>query len=81
MGKTGSSAVYEGAGSAFTDRRVQNYARHRYTLTAEDAAGNFRGETHRLEAGGYTWYVWPGRGPRRLGRYGPLIGKSTFVVG
>ena len=34
-----------------------------------------------LGPGTYTWYVWPGRGPRRAGRYGPLLGKSTFVVG
>jgi hypothetical protein len=26
------------------------------------------------------WYVWPGRGARRLGKYGPLRGKS-FLVG
>jgi hypothetical protein len=151
MSKAASSAVYLGAGSAFTDRRVENYVRYRYTLTAEDAAGNtlrrsalatpmpapfaprpgahvrvhaspffawrpvpraryynlqlwldgravgawwplkarmrlpsqwrFRGDRHRLEPGNYTWYGWPGRGPRRLGRYGPLIGKSTFIVG
>jgi len=39
------------------------------------------GETQRLERGTYTWYVWPGRGPRKLARYGALLGKSTFVVG
>ncbi|HSB38738.1 MAG TPA: hypothetical protein VLD13_06585, partial [Gaiellaceae bacterium] len=39
------------------------------------------GDAQRLVAGDYTWYVWPGRGARRLGRYGPLLGKSTFVVG
>jgi hypothetical protein len=36
--------------------------------------------THRLGPGSYTWYVWPGRGARRLGRYGPLLGKSTFTA-
>jgi hypothetical protein len=35
---------------------------------------------HRLGPGSYTWYVWPGRGPRRAGRYGPLLGKSTFTA-
>jgi hypothetical protein len=35
---------------------------------------------HRLGPGEYAWYVWPGRGPRRAGRYGPLLGKSTFTV-
>jgi hypothetical protein len=39
------------------------------------------GEPERLRPGAYTWYVWPGRGARRLGRYGSLLGKSTFVVG
>jgi len=41
----------------------------------------FGGSPHTLEQGSYTWYVWPGRGSRRLGKYGPLLGKSTFVVG
>jgi hypothetical protein len=151
VSKSAASALYEGSGSRFTDRRVENYVKYRYTLIAEDAAGNtvkrsvfakpmpvlfaprpeahvrphssvlfawkpapraryfnlqlwlkghpigtwwparpwmrlssrwrFRGATHRLEPGTYTWYVWPGRGPRRLGKYGPLLGKSTFVVG
>jgi hypothetical protein len=35
----------------------------------------------RLAPGPYTWFVWPGRGPRSLHRYGPLLGSSTFVVG
>jgi hypothetical protein len=41
----------------------------------------FRGRSHRLERGLYTWYVWPGLGNRRLGHYGRMLGKSTFVVG
>ncbi|HEY2938287.1 MAG TPA: hypothetical protein VGJ27_00595 [Gaiellaceae bacterium] len=40
----------------------------------------FRGRSYRLERGLYTWYVWPGIGNRRLGHYGRLLGKSTFVV-
>ena len=150
-GSTNSRDVYSGTGSAFTDRNVENYVRYRYTLTAEDPAGNtvqrtasvvplpvlyaprggahFRvharplfawksakraryynfqlwvdghqagswwpasarlrlparwshnGAAQRLERGTYTWYVWPGRGSRKLGRYGPLLGKSSFVVG
>jgi hypothetical protein len=27
----------------------------------------------------YTWYVWPGIGPKVAGRYGRLIGKATFT--
>ncbi len=33
-----------------------------------------------LAPGTYTWYVWPGLGARSETRYGPLLGKSTFVV-
>jgi hypothetical protein len=33
-----------------------------------------------LGPGTYTWYVWPGLGPRSEARYGPMLGKSTFVV-
>jgi hypothetical protein len=27
----------------------------------------------------YTWYVWPGVGKKSAGRYGTIIGKSTFT--
>jgi len=151
LGTAASSVVYDGPASTFADRRVDNYTRYTYVVTAEDAAGNelarsaaampmpmlyaprpgarvspgsaplfawrhlrsaryynvqlwltgravgswwperprlkmsarwrFGGSGHTLVAGSYTWYVWPGRGPRRNGRYGPLLGKSTFVVG
>ena len=33
-----------------------------------------------LKPGVYTWYVWPGFGPRSAAEYGPLIGSSTFTV-
>lgn len=33
-----------------------------------------------LRPGTYTWFVWPGLGPRARHRYGVLIGRSTFVV-
>jgi hypothetical protein len=151
IGSAASSVVYDGAASAFTDRKVDNYVRYSYVVTAEDDAGNvltrsgaavpmpvlyaprpgarvsagstpllawralrraryynvqlwlggrvvgswwptgsrlrlparwrFSGSADTLVAGSYTWYVWPGRGPRRLGKYGRLLGKSTFVVG
>jgi hypothetical protein len=35
---------------------------------------------HRLRAGRYRWYVWPGYGRRSAGRYGHLVGAGTFVV-
>jgi hypothetical protein len=151
VGSAASSVVYEGPASAFADRKVDNYVRYTYVVTAEDAAGNvitrsgsampipvlyaprpgarvspgsspllawrsaqtaryynvqlwlgghvlgswwptasrlklparwrFGGSGHTLAPGSYTWYVWPGRGARRLGKYGRLLGKSTFVVG
>ena len=36
--------------------------------------------TYTLEPGVYTWYVWPGLGERADVRYGPLLGRSSFVV-
>jgi hypothetical protein len=40
----------------------------------------FAGRRYRLTAGRYRWYVWPGLGPRAAGRYGRLVGGSSFVV-
>jgi hypothetical protein len=40
----------------------------------------FEGHRHRLRAGHYTWYVWPGFGPRSADRYGKPVGTGTFVV-
>jgi hypothetical protein len=151
IGGSASSVVYNGSASSFADRKVDNYVRYTYVVTAEDSAGNelartastmpmpvlyaprpgarvspgstpllawrpareagyynvqlwlggkavgswwptrprlklparwrFGGSAHTLGTGGYSWYVWPGKGARRLGRYGHLHGKSTFVVG
>jgi hypothetical protein len=40
----------------------------------------YAGRRYRLTAGRYRWYVWPGLGPRAAGRYGRLLGGSSFVV-
>ena len=40
----------------------------------------FRGRRYRLRPGVYRWYVWPRFGPRSAGRFGHLLGGSTFVV-
>jgi hypothetical protein len=40
----------------------------------------FGGKGYRLKPGLYRWYVWPGYGVRNTADYGPLMGKSTFVV-
>ncbi len=40
---------------------------------------SFDGHRHRLRSGPYRWYVWPGFGPRAVGRYGHAIGNSTFM--
>jgi hypothetical protein len=34
----------------------------------------------RLRAGTYLWLVWPGIGDRSAHKYGPLLGKSSFVI-
>ena len=40
----------------------------------------FEGRRYRLKPGKYRWYVWPGFGRRKAGRYGQMIGAGTFVV-
>jgi len=40
----------------------------------------FKGRPYRLKPGRYTWFVWPGFGPLSAGRYGQLLGHSTFSV-
>jgi hypothetical protein len=40
----------------------------------------FDGRRQRLSPGRYTWYVWPGFGPRSANRYGKLVGRRDFVV-
>ncbi|MGA8336118.1 MAG: hypothetical protein WB761_15330, partial [Solirubrobacteraceae bacterium] len=43
-------------------------------------AWKFEGRRYRLKPGNYRWYVWPGLGRRKAGRYGHMIGSGTFVV-
>jgi hypothetical protein len=40
----------------------------------------YLGHAYRLRPGHYTWFVWPGRGPRSKHRFGPMLGKSSFLV-
>ena len=40
----------------------------------------YRGHKHRLVAGRYRWYVWPGYGPRSRRHYGKLLGRRTFTM-
>jgi hypothetical protein len=40
----------------------------------------FHGRRYHLKPGKYSWYVWPGEGPRSARRYGERIGARTFVV-
>jgi hypothetical protein len=44
------------------------------------ARWTFRGRAERLAPGTYHWFIWPARGPRSKPRYGPLLGRSSFVV-
>jgi hypothetical protein len=57
---------------------VQLWFRGKKLLTTWPAGPSFR--LPHLRPGRYTWFVWPGLGPRSQHRYGKLIGKSTFVV-
>jgi hypothetical protein len=40
----------------------------------------WNGRKYKLTKGVYTWYVWPGYGPREDVDYGPLMGSATFQV-
>jgi hypothetical protein len=40
----------------------------------------FEGRGYRLKPGLYRWFVWPGYGVRNAAKYGPLMGRSTFLV-
>jgi hypothetical protein len=42
---------------------------------------SYGGRRQALRPGLYTWYVWPGLGPRVRGIYGDLVGQSSFSVG
>lgn len=39
----------------------------------------YKGRHYKLRPGVYRWYVWPGFGRITAGRYGRLLGGSTFV--
>jgi len=41
----------------------------------------FGGTRHRLTAGTYNWFVWPGFGLLANARYGGLIGQRSFTIG
>ena len=40
----------------------------------------YAGRKRTLKPGVYTWYVWPGFGPRSSAEYGELIGSRSFTV-
>jgi large repetitive protein len=40
----------------------------------------WQGRKYTMTKGVYTWYVWPGYGPREDVSYGPLLGSATFQV-
>jgi hypothetical protein len=44
-------------------------------------AWTYHGRRYKLRSGTYKWFVWPGYGPLSAGRYGKLLGGSTFTFG
>jgi hypothetical protein len=48
-----------------------------YTLRS---SWRFGGRRHRLVAGRYRWFVWPGYGPRSQRRYGSLLAHGRVRV-
>jgi hypothetical protein len=67
---------------------VQLYRGSRKVLSAWPRGNHFElhprwlyaGRRERLLPGAYHWFVWPGRGPRTRSSYGPLLGRSSFVI-
>ena len=41
----------------------------------------YHGRRYKLRPGTYKWFVWPGSGPLSAGKYGKLLGGSTFTFG
>ena len=41
----------------------------------------YRGRREKLRSGTYKWFVWPGHGVLSAGKYGRLLGGSTFTYG
>jgi hypothetical protein len=44
-------------------------------------AWKYRGRRYKLRPGTYSWFVWPGYGSLSAGRYGKMLGGSTFKFG
>jgi hypothetical protein len=44
-------------------------------------AWTYHGRRYKLRPGTYRWFVWPGRGPLSAGKYGRMLGGSTFTFG
>jgi hypothetical protein len=44
-------------------------------------AWTYHGRRYKLRPGTYSWFVWPGYGSLSAGRYGKLLGGSTFKFG
>jgi hypothetical protein len=44
-------------------------------------AWRYRGHRYKLRPGTYSWFVWPGYGSLSAGRYGKMLGGSTFKFG
>jgi hypothetical protein len=44
-------------------------------------AWKYRGRRFKLRPGTYSWFVWPGYGSLSAGRYGKMLGGSTFKFG
>jgi len=40
----------------------------------------FQGRKYTLKPGVYTWFVWPGYGPRSAVDYGEMMGSRTFQI-
>jgi hypothetical protein len=44
-------------------------------------AWTYHGRRYKLRSGSYRWFVWPGFGSLSAGRYGKMLGGSSFTFG
>ena len=73
----GNTLLFTGAGAA--PKKILSVwpIKPRFTFKSP---WKFEGKKYKLAKGVYTWYVWPGYGPRSEIKYGPMLGSATFQM-
>lgn len=53
----------------------------RFSQYRLSSSWTYKGKRHMLAGGQVSVYVWAGFGPKAAARYGPLYGRTVFIVG